>query len=87
MNGQFITDATSLERSKVLSIVATAAHRSTAGRIEDLYLNTLGRKPRPDKTIRLVRYVEQGGATGDPKRALADVFWALLNSSEFMLNH
>ena len=28
-----------------------------------------------------------GGAAGDKKKALSDVFWALLNSSEFILNH
>jgi peptidyl-dipeptidase A len=36
---------------------------------------------------RFVKYVEGGGAQKDKKKALADVFWALLNSSEFMLNH
>jgi hypothetical protein len=35
----------------------------------------------------LVKYVEAGGAAGDPKKALADVFWALLNSPEFIFNH
>ena len=29
---------------------------------------------------------ERGKAIGE-KRALADVFWALLNSAEFILNH
>jgi hypothetical protein len=28
-----------------------------------------------------------GGPSGDERRALADVFWVLLNSSEFILNH
>jgi hypothetical protein len=31
--------------------------------------------------------VDRGGPTLDPKRALADVFWALLNSPEFSFNH
>jgi hypothetical protein len=35
----------------------------------------------------LVAYVNTGGPTGDAKKALADVFWALLNTSEFILNH
>jgi hypothetical protein len=30
---------------------------------------------------------ENGGPTNDPKQALADVFWVLLNSAEFSLNH
>ena len=35
----------------------------------------------------MVQYVQSGGPKKDPKRALADVFWALLNSGEFLLNH
>jgi hypothetical protein len=34
-----------------------------------------------------VPYVDKGGPSGDSRKALADVYWALLNSSEFILNH
>ena len=40
-----------------------------------------------NETSRLVRYVEGGGPSKDSAKALADVFWMLLNSSEFILNH
>jgi hypothetical protein len=30
-----------------------------------------------------VKYVDRGGPHKDPARALCDVFWALLNSSQF----
>ena len=36
---------------------------------------------------RLVAYVHKGGPKRDAQAALADVFWALLNSTEFFLNH
>jgi hypothetical protein len=36
---------------------------------------------------RFTSYVDRGGATGNPKKALADVFWVLLNSPEFLFNH
>jgi len=36
---------------------------------------------------KLVAYVESGGPEKDRKKALTDVFWALLNSGEFNLNH
>ena len=42
---------------------------------------------RDDEAERLVAYVKKGGPDGDERKALADVFWALLNSSEFIFNH
>jgi hypothetical protein len=62
----------------------------TAERIETLYLASLSRKPTPPELGRLVKYVDGGGAGDKNKgadRALADVFWALLNCGEFILNH
>jgi hypothetical protein len=87
MNGRFVADATSVERSEALAGVLDAPFLDTAGRIETLYLATLSRKPKSDELQRLVKYVEGGGPKKDPRAALADVFWALLNSSEFLLNH
>jgi hypothetical protein len=60
---------------------------TNAGRIEALYLAALGRKPRPEEAEKFLRYVERGGATGNSKKALGDVFWVLLNSTEFKFNH
>ena len=87
MNGKFIDDATRLDRSETLAAVANAPFLDTAGKIETLYLAALSREPRPEESVRLVKYVDRGGPSGDPDRALADVFWALLNSGEFLLNH
>jgi uncharacterized protein DUF1549/uncharacterized protein DUF1553 len=90
MNGRFIADATSvdLERSENLAaILEFSRFKTPAQRIEALYLATLSRKPRPEEMARLVKYVDSGSGKGDARAALADVFWSLLNSSEFMLNH
>lgn len=87
MNGPLIADATSLERSNTLRAIAEAPFLDMADRIEALYLATLTRKPRPAERARLVKYVESGGPSGDSRQALADVFWAMLNSSEFLFNH
>jgi hypothetical protein len=87
MNGKAVDDATVLERSETLAAVASAPFLDTAGKVETLYLASLSRKPRPEERDRLVKYVEKGGPSGDCDRALADVFWALLNSGEFILNH
>ena len=87
MNGRLVAGATHIEGGATLSAVAEAPFLDTAGRVETLFLATLSRRPKPEEAARLVAYVEKGGPTGDCRRALSDVFWALLNSPEFLLNH
>lgn len=87
MNGKLVSDATALETSETLVAVADAPFLSHSQRVESLFLATLSRRPEPAELERFTGYVERGGATGDAKQALADVFWALLNSAEFGLNH
>jgi hypothetical protein len=87
MNGKPVADATSLEGNRHLRALAEAQGRTTAQRVEELFLLTLARRPRAEETARFVKYIDGGGARADKKVALADVFWVLLNSSEFGLNH
>jgi hypothetical protein len=87
MNNPTVAQATHPDQSEFLASVINAPFLDTAGRIETLYLATLTRKPRADELEKFRAYVEKGGAAKDKKKALADVFWALLNSSEFFLNH
>ena len=87
MNSDFTADATSVDRSRTLAAVVGIPGLTTGDRIEALYLVTLGRRPRVEELKRLAGYVDGGGATGDRRQALGDIFWALLNSSEFLLNH
>ncbi len=87
MNGEIVSDATSLERSRTLAAVVHAPFFDNREKIKILYLATLTRYPRPEELDRLVKYVNNGGPRHDSQAALADVFWALLNSSEFSLNH
>jgi hypothetical protein len=87
MNGRFISDATSLRTSATLAAVADVPFLSLDQKIETLYLAALSRPPRPEERDRLLAYVQRGGAQSDPGAALADVFWALLNTSEFLFNH
>jgi hypothetical protein len=87
MNGSIVAGATRAESGATLTAVAEAPFLDTQGRVETLFLATLSRYPRADEVERMVSYIERGGATGDRKAALADVFWALLNCPEFLLNH
>ena len=87
MNGGLVSEATSLDRSRTLTAVVEFPALGTGDRVEALFLAALGRRPGAKRLAALVAYVDAGGVTRDPAAALADVFWALLNSSEFLLNH
>jgi hypothetical protein len=87
MNGRFVNDQTSLDRSQFLAGVIDAPFLDTAGKVEVMFLATLSRPPTAAEAEKFGSYVDRGGPTGDKKKAVADVFWALLNSSEFVLNH
>jgi hypothetical protein len=52
-----------------------------------MFLATVTRKPHAGELEQFRTYVETGGPKQDKQAALSDVFWALLNSSEFLLNH
>jgi hypothetical protein len=96
MNGKVIAAATSLAKSETLAAVVDAPV-STGDRIEALYLATLSRKPQAKEIDRTIRFVDDAVKRAKAKddkseqaaysNALADVFWALLNTPEFVLNH
>lgn len=52
--------------------------------LEKLYVRCLSRKPFPEELASLKPLFVEGS---DVKRSLDDVFWALLNSREFLFNH
>jgi len=93
MNGKFLAERIKPENNLSFTTLLNAKDASTgkplptAKNIESLYIWVMARLPRPEETERLVRYVDGGGPMGDPRQAMADVYWALLNSAEFMLNH
>ena len=55
-------------------------------KIEVLYLTALARKPSPAELSALDKAFHNSG-NRDPILGLQDVFWALLNSNEFIMNH
>jgi hypothetical protein len=87
MNGKFVSDSTSLRSSMTLAAVADVPFMTWEQKLETLFLAALSRPPRAEERDRLLTYVQRGGAQNDPGAALADVFWALLNTSEFLFNH
>jgi len=87
MNGKIVGDATGLERSIALTAIADYPLFDTRQKIESLFLAALSRKPQAGERERFIAYVDSGGAQHDSRQALSDVFWALLNSNEFSVNH
>lgn len=87
MNSAFVAERTSLEQNKTLATIADAAKTDTVRRVETLFLVVLSRKPTAAESKRFVSYVERSGPSSERRHALADMFWALLNSAEFRLNH
>ncbi|AWM36893.1 hypothetical protein GobsT_52370 [Gemmata obscuriglobus] len=87
MNGKFIGDQTDLAKSELLAAIADRPGWSTEQRVSNLFLTAFSRPPTPAELERFTSYVERGGAKNDKQQALADVFWVLLNSPEFLFNH
>ncbi len=52
--------------------------------IEELFIRCVSRKPTPKEMGKLIVALS---AEPDKNKALGDLFWALLNSREFMFNH
>ncbi|MGH9204646.1 MAG: hypothetical protein ACRD2A_25740, partial [Vicinamibacterales bacterium] len=51
--------------------------------VEELFLATLSRRPRPEEMAVATRMLTEG----DRKQRAEDLQWALLNTVEFLLNH
>jgi hypothetical protein len=86
MNGEVMIEATDKDKSRMLAAL-DAPWFSDQERVETLFLAAYARLPGDDERERALKYIESGGASGDRRQALGDVFWALLNSAEFALNH
>ncbi len=83
MNGGLLDAALRPDGDNALAAIAASPFLDTAGKVEALFLAALARPPRPEERARLVKYVTASRS----ERALGDVFWALLNSAEFLHNH
>jgi hypothetical protein len=84
MNGPLMQRAISREHSSLLGRVAKS-DMAPAAKIEHLFLAALARKPNKRELEMALKLYEQH--EDDPAAALQDVWWALLNSNEFILDH
>ncbi len=67
--------------------------KSDAEAVEELFLRTLSRFPKPEETEVALRILNERASklpyvsVGDRIQALEDMQWSLLNTAEFLLNH
>lgn len=87
-NGELVRKATSGQQGTFLHEVAQHAKRADAAGqkvLQDLFLAALGRTPKAAELTQAQELLRRRG--GDVTAALQDIWWALLNSNEFILNH
>ena len=78
MNGRLMAQATSLERGGRCRPWPSRPSSTRPAGSRPCIWQRLSRRPRREELDRLVPYVESGGPAHDPRQALGDVFWALL---------
>jgi Protein of unknown function (DUF1549)/Protein of unknown function (DUF1553) len=83
-NGDLVKTATGTGKGGFLDRVA-ASDMTNAQRIDTLYAAALARKPT-SKEIKLANQM-MVARKGDAISALQDIWWAVLNSNEFIINH
>ena len=83
-NGNLVQEATSTGKGGFLDAVATRGVAPKA-KIDTLYLAALSRKPSAKEVAAANELL--GARQGDVVGALQDIWWAILNSNEFIINH
>lgn len=85
MNGDLVQQALEDKEGGLLhSVLYNRRHKTDAARVGALFEAVLGRGPEPAEARQLVRLMQ---ASRDPLSAYQDLYWALLNSNEFVMNH
>lgn len=85
MNGDLVQKAVSTEKGSYLNTVLSDARlRNDHARLQELYISSFGRLPDRRETGALTQYI---ASRPDKVAAYQDVYWSLLNSNEFIVNH
>lgn len=83
-NGDLVKKAVSNEKGGFLQGIA-ASNLKPADKIDYLFMAGLSRKPNKDELFAANELL--AGHKGNMVEALQDVWWAILNSNEFIINH
>ena len=92
-NGDLIKKATSADKGGFLSNLANNRRIPNSRKIDFLFQAGLGRRPTDEEIDRANRMLilrvqdEKGDINKGTIAAMQDVWWAILNSNEFIINH
>ena len=82
MNGSVVSTGTALQRRKILDGILQGG-KTPEERIRAVFLSTLNRPPTAKELERWTAHVGRGSV----EEAYEDLFWTMINTSEFLLNH
>ena len=85
LNGDITDEATSVDRSDLIRAI-DAPFFTDEQRIETVFLAAFSRQPTEVEKNHYAELVSTAQDDGEKKQMLGDLFWAMLNSSEFTLN-
>jgi hypothetical protein len=94
-NGDMIQKAISVDKGSFLADLAQNTKMKPQQKIEFLFMSALARKPSKDELAATEKlftlHAQDRNIKGDPVKAslaaVQDVWWAVLNSNEFIINH
>lgn len=86
MNSPLIADITRPEVNQTLAGILNAPFLNQRERIETLFLAVLSRPPS-ERELEVVTRTIQGRPESERAQAYSDLFWVLINSTEFNTNH
>jgi hypothetical protein len=84
MNGDLVKDAISIERGSFLQTIAVSKLKAPE-KIDYLFQAAVARSPSSDEVAIANKLL--AARQGDVPAALQDIFWAVLNSNEFIIQH
>jgi hypothetical protein len=82
LNGDFLNRKIADPKGRIDTLLK--AKKAMPAIIEELYLVTVSRPPRPEETKKALEWVAKAAA---PREGLQDLLWVLLNSREFLFSH
>lgn len=86
INGDLVTESTNYKKRNSFIYYVLQKWRETPERVEHIYLTVLSRKPTAKEHTFFKRYLDRSNYR-EKRLAYEDLYWVLLNSAEFSLNH